>query len=206
MRLLLDLAGVITRFDSDARLARLGTLTGLEPAEVRARVYGSGLVAAADAGEYDAAGFLAGLRAALGPGALRLGDRTLEAAWASAFSTDPEVLAVVAEVEATGVRVGVLSNNDALLTEVLPRELPEVFALIDAGVYFAGAIKAAKPDPRSWGTVLDAWQLPPGEVVFVDDKPEYAAAATEMGLHGVVFTTTEALVGDFVRLGLIPSR
>jgi FMN phosphatase YigB (HAD superfamily) len=206
MRLLLDLAGVITRFDPDARLARLGTLTGLEPDEVRARVYGSGLVAAADAGEYDAAGFRTGLRAQLGPGAYELDDRTLETAWASAFNTDPEVLAVVAEAVATGVRVGVLSNNDALLAEVLPRELPEVFGLVDAGVYFAGAIKAAKPDLRSWGTVLDAWQLPPGEVVFVDDKPEYAAAAGEIGMHGVVFTTVGALLGDFARLGLIPSR
>jgi HAD superfamily hydrolase (TIGR01509 family) len=206
MRLLLDLAGVVTRFDPDARLVRLGGLAGLPAEAVRDRLYGSGFVAAADAGDYDAAGFRRSLRDRLGPGAADLDDAILENAWASAFSTDPEVLDVVAAAAASGVRCGVLSNNDALLAEVLPRTLPEVFAHIDAGVFFAGAIGVAKPDPDAWGTVLRSWDVPAADVVFVDDRPEYAEAATQCGLHGVVFTTVASLVGDLRGLGLIPAR
>jgi hypothetical protein len=64
--LLLDLAGVLCRFDSTARLERLAAASRLETAEVDERLYGSGIVDRCDRGELDAAGIRDVLREQLG--------------------------------------------------------------------------------------------------------------------------------------------
>jgi hypothetical protein len=64
--LLLDLAGVLCRFDSTARLERFAAASRLETAEVDERLYGSGIVDRCDRGELDAAGIRDVLREQLG--------------------------------------------------------------------------------------------------------------------------------------------
>lgn len=66
--LLLDLAGVLCRFDSTARLERLAAVSGLGAPEVDERLYGSGIVDRCDRGELDAAGIRGVLRNQLGLG------------------------------------------------------------------------------------------------------------------------------------------
>lgn len=114
--LLLDLAGVLCRFDPTARLGRLATASRLETAEVDERLYGSGIVDRCDRGELDAAGIRDVLREQLG---LDCDDLELAQLWASAFTPDDQVLAVVDSV-ALGVTRTLLTNNDALLRDTLP--------------------------------------------------------------------------------------
>ena len=52
--LLLDLAGVLSFFDKEGRLRRMAAAADLPEEEVTARIYGSGLVADADAGRLTA--------------------------------------------------------------------------------------------------------------------------------------------------------
>lgn len=182
--LLLDLAGVVADFDSDARLGRLAERTGLSVPDVRDRLYGSGFVARADDGQLDADQVLAGLRDCLDwPGS----DAELAGAWASAFTAVPAAQEAVAGFRRRHprVRTALLTNNDALLDRVLPGRLPGVFDLLDAGAHFAGTTGFAKPDPRAWTTVLAQWHADPSEVLFLDDSDGHVAAARELGLAAV---------------------
>ena len=147
--LLLDLAGVLCRFDSTARLERLAAASRLETAEVDERLYGSGIVDRCDRGELDAAGIRDVLREQLG---LDCDDVELAQLWASAFTPDDQVLAVIDSV-APGVTRALLTNNDALLRDTLPLVLPAVHARI-AIPLFSATTRAPNrprvPTPPRW--------------------------------------------------------
>ena len=48
-----------------------------------------------------------------------------------------------------------------------------------------------KPDPKIYHIALDKFKVKPDEAVFVDDMPANVEAAGTLGLHGVLFHTTE---------------
>jgi putative hydrolase of the HAD superfamily len=195
--LLLDLAGVLADFDRDGRTARLASAAGVSPAEVDARLYDSGLVPAADAGELSAEAFRAELR-----GRLALpDDETTERLWASAFTPVPAALAVLAELD-PGLPRGVLTNNDALLAQVLPRLLPEVFAAMDP-IAFAGALGAAKPDPEAYLRAVAPWGLDPADVLFVDDSAANVDGARAAGLRAERAAGADELAAVLTAAGVI---
>lgn len=51
----------------------------------------------------------------------------------------------------------------------------------------------SKPNHNFWKTILEAEQVPPRDVVFIDDREENCHAAQEMGIHSIHFTTAENL-------------
>ena len=198
--LLLDLAGVLADFDRDGRIARLAAAAGLSAAEVSARLYDSGLVDAADAGELNAAQLRAELIGRLG-----LPDAAdVDALWASAFTPDPAALAVLARLDPALPR-GVLTNNDALLAELLPRRFPDLFAGMDP-IAFAGALGVAKPDPAAYLRAIKHWPVDPGEVLFVDDSAANVDGARAAGLRAAPATGADELAAVLADTGLLHDR
>lgn len=93
----------------------------------------------------------------------------------------PEVIDVLDELRAHGIRLAVVSNAWPTL--------PELHAGVGLGGYFeAYAISAVlgctKPDPRMYHHASDAFGLPPGRCLFVDDSPPLVEAAIELGYQG----------------------
>jgi putative hydrolase of the HAD superfamily len=196
--LLLDLAGVLCGFDSTARLERLAAVSRLEAAEVDERLYGSGIVDRGDRGELDAAGIRGLLREQLG---LDFDDLELARLWASAFTPDDQVLAVVDSV-APGVTRTLLTNNDALLRDTLPVVLPTVHARI-AIPLFSATIRATKPSPTAYAAALAVLGAAPADVLFVDDSESNIDGARRMGIATVHFTSAESLRSELVGAGLL---
>jgi putative hydrolase of the HAD superfamily len=196
--LLLDLAGVLCRFDSTARLGRLAAASRLETAEVDERLYGSGIVDRCDRGELDAAGIRDVLREQLG---LDCDDVELAQLWASAFTPDDQVLAVIDSV-APGVTRALLTNNDALLRDTLPLVLPAVHARI-AIPLFSATTRATKPSPSAYATALAVLGATPADVLFVDDSEANVDGARRMGITTVHFTSAQALRSELARAGLL---
>ncbi len=52
---------------------------------------------------------------------------------------------------------------------------------------------SAKPEPAAYEWCIRELGLPPGEVLFVDDRAENVDAARRLGLQGHVFTSPEEL-------------
>ncbi len=59
-----------------------------------------------------------------------------------------------------------------------------------------------KPDPAIYRLTLERLGVAPQEAVFVDDREENIAAARALGMHGVLFRSTEQALADLRALGL----
>ena len=99
----------------------------------------------------------------------------------------PEVVEVLAQLLAHGVRLAVVS--DAWPT------LPELHAGVGLGGYFeAYAISAVlgctKPDPQMYRHASDALGVAPERCLFVDDSPPLVHAAIDLGYQGCAVVRT----------------
>jgi putative hydrolase of the HAD superfamily len=70
-------------------------------------------------------------------------------------------------------------------------------------VFCSGNEGVAKPDPRAFRETLRRLNVSAGEAVFVDDTLEHVAAARELGIHAVHYTTTDALRRELEVLGCL---
>lgn len=94
----------------------------------------------------------------------------------------PDVLPALDALEASGLRVAVVSN----FTHSLPRILDElgIASRFDAVVYSWKA-GFAKPDPRIYRAALDALRVAPGEAAMAGDSEAHdVAGAIAVGIRG----------------------
>ena len=71
------------------------------------------------------------------------------------------------------------------------------------GIVVSGEEKIKKPDHRLYQVLLDRYSLAVPDTVFIDDSPANVAAAREMGLHGLHFSTAQTLRRDLEALDLL---
>jgi HAD superfamily hydrolase (TIGR01509 family) len=74
--------------------------------------------------------------------------------------------------------------------------LPEL-AFFDAFV-FSARIGVAKPAPAAFLAALDVMGVPPGEVVFIDDREPNVAGARAVGIDGRRFSDAGALRAELL--------
>jgi putative hydrolase of the HAD superfamily len=104
------------------------------------------------------------------------------------------VAALIRRLQADGdYKLAVLSNSPPGLSHWLEEwglsgYFEVVFCSGDAGV--------KKPDPAAFEITLEQLSVAPEEAVFVDDTAGHIKAARALGIHGILFTTAEALVTD----------
>jgi putative hydrolase of the HAD superfamily len=99
---------------------------------------------------------------------------------------DPFMFALVHELRGIGVRVGLLSNSWG---NTYPRE--QIDALFDP-VVISGEVGMRKPNPDIFHHTLELLDIPPDEVVFVDDAEPNIEGAARVGLHTVHHTGARA--------------
>jgi 2-haloacid dehalogenase len=121
----------------------------------------------------------------------------------------PEMLAgpiagtvdILAELRAAGTRLYALTNWSH---ETFPIAL-ELYDFLGwfEGIVVSGQERMIKPDPRLYQVLLDRYALRPEDIVYIDDNPANAEAATRLGMHGLHFTGPAALRADLAALGLL---
>ncbi|NUT50167.1 MAG: HAD family phosphatase [Saccharothrix sp.] len=151
-------------------------------------------VARLETGELDTAGFEALLAAEL----VTLDGREvstkglLRRMFGSAHP-DPEMVDLVRELRADGLRTVLLSNSWG---EGYPEDL--LMELFDT-IVISGRVGLRKPDHRIFRHTLDRIGLPAHRCVFFDDAPVNVDAAREVGLHAHRHTdahTTRAVIAQ----------
>ncbi len=95
------------------------------------------------------------------------------------------------ELERAGHGLYYLSNFHERASKFVVAKNP-VFSLF-AGGLFSWQVKRLKPAPEIYRALLDRYGLDPRDCVFVDDVAENVAAATALGMDGVLFTTPGVL-------------
>jgi epoxide hydrolase-like predicted phosphatase len=90
-------------------------------------------------------------------------------------------------------KLAVLSNSPPGLARWL-----DAWGILDHfdTVFCSGDEGVKKPDPRAFGITLERLEVAPQEAVFIDDTTGHVAVARSIGLHGVLFTTAEALAEE----------
>ncbi len=116
---------------------------------------------------------------------------------------DPAV-EVLAEVKAAGVRCLALSNMEPDKFLLRRARFP-FFGLLD-GCVISGLEGVAKPDRAIFEILLTRYDLEPAATVFVDDTAANVAAARELGIRAIEYSTTGRLRRDLHDLGLPIAR
>ena len=99
-------------------------------------------------------------------------------------------VALLQDVAAAGYRLALLSNAPADFAEVLAEQ---PVARFFEHLTFSCYLGSVKPEPECYRAVLAILGVRPADVVFIDDRPENVAGAAAVGIHGVHFTTPEAV-------------
>jgi putative hydrolase of the HAD superfamily len=119
----------------------------------------------------------------------------------------PEMQRLVQRARASGIRVGVLSNEFELFTGEGMTERIDVLRDMDAFVD-ATHTKILKPDPRAYGLAVEALRCEAREVLFVDDQFRNIAGAVRAGLQAQFFDLRDVpgnIAAIAARLKLDPS-
>lgn len=110
---------------------------------------------------------------------------------------DPVTILDAALFEGLGkrYRLGLLSNTDPLhAAEIESRfSFPRYFA---ARIYSC-RVGTTKPSPAIYQKALAALGLQPAEALYIDDVPEFAAAAQGLGMDAICFENPEQLMAEF---------
>jgi putative hydrolase of the HAD superfamily len=106
---------------------------------------------------------------------------------------------LAAGLAAAGYRLAVLSNAPADVAVAVP-ELP--MADYFEHLLFSCFLKSAKPDRDCFRAALGVLGAPPAEVIFLDDRADNVAAASEMGIRSLQFTGTAAARAGLAGFGV----
>lgn len=114
-------------------------------------------------------------------------------------SINPAMLGWHKNLKERGIRTGILSNmGDSVMESIL-----ETFAWVqDFDVLiWSFEHRLAKPEAAIYELLLEKLGTAAGETLFLDDKAENIAAAREMGIQGIQFSTVEKLRQDLLSAG-----
>jgi epoxide hydrolase-like predicted phosphatase len=108
----------------------------------------------------------------------------------SGMRVEASMVGVVRAARATGVRTGLLSNSWGL-----GYERDGWDTLFDA-VVISGEVGLRKPDPAIYALAAQRLELPPEQIVFVDDLRPNVRAAVAAGMVGVQHVDVETTVSE----------
>ncbi|WP_331767056.1 HAD family phosphatase [Embleya sp. NBC_00896] len=188
-RVVVDLGGVLFRFDHAHRLQRLAAAFSLAPDRVDALLWKSGFSAECDRGAFaSAVDVRAAIRAATG---FTGGDEQLDAEWCSAFRPDHAVREALHRHRGSR-SLALFTNNGPLEEEALPRLHPELFDGFGQ-LLFSHRLGHRKPGPAAFAAATRRLDAVPDEILFIDDHLGNTDAARSFGWHAVHFRGPETI-------------
>lgn len=112
-----------------------------------------------------------------------------------------DVVAILAELRATGVRLLAMTNWSA---ETFPLAIPRYpFLASFEAVIVSGDVRLVKPDPAIFQLLIDRYRVEPARTVFVDDTAVNVETAAQLGFRAIRFTDGPALRRELESLGLL---
>ena len=186
---LFDLDGVLVDYDRRTRMEHLGSAIGCSADAVFAALFESGLEDRYDAGALTSEAYLAILGDSLGCKV----DRSTWSAARVASMTCAQATCARLSALSTRCEIAVLTNNGAMIVDLLPHAMPGLFPSLDGRVFCSGALGASKPSRDSFLRVVDHLGHAPHRTLFLDDSMDNVDGARAAGL----FAEHVARPGEF---------
>lgn len=196
--LLFDINGVLYDYDRPARIARLASITGRTPAAIDTAIWTSGFEDRGDAGDMDAAAYLAEFGARLGfPLTLAQWEQAAQASLAPV----PDMLAIAERLRGS-VALAALTNNNLLVRDRMDSLFPALRPIFGDRMFASSAFRLRKPDPAVYRHALAALGAAPEATLFIDDSRANVEGAVAAGLHGHHHTDAAAFAARLASFGL----
>ena len=182
-----DLGRVIVHFDVGRMCRRMAAVTEVSPEHVHAVLFEQGLQRDYELGRIQEDEFFELYCRRTGKRPPR--DRLFEAA-NDIFRLNLANLPIVAQLQAAGVRLGILSNT----CETHWRHCYEKYAILQGFRFHALScrIGAMKPDPAVYLAAADIAATPPDRIFFVDDIAAHVEGACRVGFHAFHYAVDAA--------------
>lgn len=187
---LFDMFGVIARVQSRESMTVLERTAGGDPDRFWEAYWSQR--PPYDRGEVTGPGYWQEVCARLGvPLDRRLTEELIAADLASWSEIDERAVDLLRHLADKGTTLGLLSN----IPEDLARRYEDTHPWLELFAVrgMSCRIGSAKPEPAAYAWCVREIGLPPGDILFVDDRAENVQAALRLGLQGHVFTSPERL-------------
>ncbi|MHA1674635.1 MAG: HAD family hydrolase [Promethearchaeota archaeon] len=96
----------------------------------------------------------------------------------------------------------VLSNTNKLHIESVTKDYPQLF-LHFKQKFYSHDLSARKPDAEIYEKVIKIIDLPPHEILFIDDMVDNIKGAEKTGIKGIVMITASELKENLKKLGIL---
>ena len=113
---------------------------------------------------------------------------------------NPPMVEWAQRLQRAGVRTGILSNIGDAIGEGVVARMPWLDGFEFCG--WSHAMRTAKPDPTIYLLAAEAMKTAPRNILFIDDRVENIAAAGELGMQIVHYTTHAAFERTMNECGL----
>jgi putative hydrolase of the HAD superfamily len=172
-----DWGGIFTEgtFDSDA-VRNLAELCDASEEQVSETYFP--LMAEFESGAFGLDEFAARFRQESG---LSFGDQEFRRTFLASGRERPQMYRLLAAIPDRYV-VGMLSNNVAELCDRVRDD--QRMARVERFL-FSNELRLRKPDARAFAALAEALELPPQQIVFIDDSAENIRACRELGFKGI---------------------
>lgn len=193
-----DLGNVLVSFDPSIACGNVARIFGVTTEVTRQVIYGDGLQGRLERGELDGEEFAAAVRSgiatrrspAAGSSAARAGwdpgvvaTGAILSAISDMFTPIDAMRPAIESLRRRGTRLGILSNTcHAHWDWVCRQTYPLLSGRFDCHV-LSYRERAMKPDAAIFVAAERAADVSPGEILFLDDRPENVAAAAARGWH-----------------------
>jgi glucose-1-phosphatase len=110
---------------------------------------------------------------------------------------DTELVAYISSLKPR-IKTGLLSNAWDNLRKVINNTWKISQAFDD--IVISAEVGISKPDPRIYHLAVERLGVLPQEAAFVDDFPNNVRSAQEVGLHGILFKSSDQTLQDLEEL------
>lgn len=130
----------------------------------------------------------------LGRAATQAESETLTALDIAGWShVDERVVALLPQLAASGVRLGLLSNAPTAISRAMERA---PWTGHFASLTFSADLGVAKPEQEAYAAAARALQVEPADIVFVDDRAENVAGAHAFGMAAIHYTGLDLALAE----------
>jgi len=181
-----DLGKVLVDFDYTIAARKIAARSRKAPADLHAFLGSSPLLIQYESGQLTRQTFFEAVRDAIG----FQGDvAEFGSYFADIFTEMPGTIALHAEVRQRGFKTFIFSNTNDLAIEHIRRNFP-FFKNFD-GYIFSCEIGALKPDAKIYEALEKLAGRRGAEIVYLDDRPENAAAGAARGWRAILHESPE---------------
>jgi FMN phosphatase YigB (HAD superfamily) len=183
--LVLDLGNVLAFFDHRRACRQIASLArpGTTEDAVFDLLFHQPLERQYDTGEITTRAFIAALRSAFG---ITARDEAIAEAWSDIFEPNDDLTGQLPTLKAAAKTLVLASNTNELHFARIGSIMPGAIALFDSTV-LSFELGIRKPSVQFFERVIAATGGPAGACVYVDDRPDFVAAADALGMRGCVY-------------------